>query len=105
MRAIIFAAALMVSPAALAQEPPARPDTPAPTSSASFEQREAWCEAYVSWFVASTPPPAQTAEAAPFDVEPGHRQDVEFNSCKLDPQEYERQTQAEAQLNAEADQG
>jgi hypothetical protein len=97
MRTLLVGVALLLAPAAFAQEAPLeKPISPAPSASAPFEQREAWCEQFASWFVASTP---QTAPA-PVDVRQTHEFEVEFNSCKLDPQEYERDTRTEAQLQS-----
>jgi hypothetical protein len=77
----------------LQRVPPAlRPEDPAPSANAPYEQRADWSERYVAWFIAHTPQPR---EALPSDVEPTHRYEVEFNSCVLDPQRYELQTQAE----------
>lgn len=105
MRAAVFAL-IFCTPAAFAQTLPERPSTPAPTAAASFEARETWCEQYANWFVANTPAPAEAASAPPAaDVRATHEFEVEFNSCKLDPREYERQTHAEAELNAEAERG
>lgn len=100
MRALILLPlALLAAPFALAQSEPAdRPDAPAPAATAAFEQRETWCEQYTAWFIASTPPQAAIAQAPPpADVSDTHEYQVEFNSCKLDPREYERQTHAEGE--------
>lgn len=95
MRALLLSAALVFSPVAFAQDTPLqRPDTPPPPASASFEQREAWCEQFANWFVASTP---QTTPA-PADVRATHEFEIEFNSCKLDPERYALDTRTEAQL-------
>jgi hypothetical protein len=94
MRALAFAAILITSPPVFAQQAAQRPEAPPPSASASFEQREAWCEQFASWFVASTP---QTAPA-PADVRQTHEFEVEFNSCKIDPARYERDTRTEAQM-------
>lgn len=97
MRTPIFVAAVLAAPAALAQEPaPTKPLTPPPAASASFEQREMWCNEYAAWFVAGTP--GSTAPA-PADVRPSHEFEVEFSSCKIDPQQYEHDTREEAHLN------
>lgn len=87
---IVFLALALSVPTALAQTPAERPETRAPAASASFEARETWCQRYAAWYVQHTP-----ATAAPSDVSPTHRFEVEFNSCKLDPQQYERDTLAE----------
>ena len=39
-----------------------------------------------------------TQQSAPSDVRDTQRIEVEINSCKLDPQDYERDTRAEADL-------
>ena len=67
------------------------PFGPPPPANASYEERAAWSEHYVSWFI------AQTAAEGPLppDVAATHEYMVEFNSCVLDPQAYERQTKSE----------
>jgi len=70
---------------------PLRPASPAPSASASYEERAEWSEQYVAWFIALTP----QEEPLPPDVSPTHRYEVEFSYCVLDPQRYERETQAE----------
>lgn len=98
MRAAVLTLALILSaPPALAQTAIERPETPAPEAAAPFEMREDLCQAYAAWFIERQP----ALGAAPVDVAPTHRFEVEFNSCKLDPREYERQTLAEL---AEAEQ-
>ncbi len=93
MRNLVYATFLIacVSTAAFAQADDKRPAAPAPGAAAAFEAREAWCQDYVAWFIGETP----AARPAPADVRPTHRLEVELNSCKLDPQEYERDTLAE----------
>jgi hypothetical protein len=93
MRNLVSATLLIASAstAALAQSDDKRPATPAPMAAAPFEAREAWCQDYVVWFIGETP----AARPAPADMRPTHRLEVELNSCKLDPQEYERETLAE----------
>ena len=104
MRAVIFIAALFSAPLAFAQDAaPSKPVTPPPAATASFEQREAWCQDYATWFVASTPSTA--AAPAPADVRQSHEFEIEFSSCKLDPQQYEHDTREEARLNSEAARG
>jgi hypothetical protein len=104
MRVSILVAALLTAPVALAQEAlPAKPATPPPAASAAFEQREAWCEVYAAWFMAITP--ATSASPAPADVRQSHEFEVEFSSCKLDPQQYEQDTREEARLNSAAARG
>jgi hypothetical protein len=68
-----------------------RPTDPAPPAYASYEERADWSERYVSWFLTQSAPHG----ALPADVDPSHRYQVEFNSCVLDPQAYERHTHAE----------
>jgi len=94
MRTPIIAAAILVAPTlALAQsDEVARPEGPAPAATAAFEQRETWCAKYTTWLVANTPAPAPR----PADVRASQHFEVEFNACKLDPQEYESDTRAEA---------
>jgi hypothetical protein len=93
MRNLVYATFLLAcaSTAALAQADDKRPTVPAPVAAAPFEAREAWCQDYVVWFIGETP----VARPAPADVRPTQRLEVELNSCKLDPQEYERETLAE----------
>lgn len=62
-----------------------------PASTAAFDQREAWCLDYTEWFIAQLPDEGTPAA----DVRPTQRVETEFNSCKLDPQEYERLTRTE----------
>ena len=68
-----------------------RPLEDAPPRTAPYEERAAWSDRYVNWFIAQTSPEGPL----PPDVQPTHQYMVEFNTCVLDPQEYERQTQAE----------
>ena len=70
----------------------ARPDESAPPSTAPYEERAAWSERYVAWYLTQAP---SLAGAAPSDVDATHRYEVEFNTCVLDPQEYERDTRVE----------
>ena len=93
MRTLIIAPLLALSAtAAIAQPQPTLPPTPAPAAAAAFEQREDWCQNYASWLITNTP-----AQATPSDVRPTQRFETEFNSCKLDPQQYEQETRADAQ--------
>jgi len=94
MRHLIIAAAILVTPSlAFAQSADvARPDGPAPAATAAFEQRETWCEKYTTWLITNTPAPTPR----PADVRASQHFEVEFNSCKLDPQTYESDTRAEA---------
>lgn len=73
-----------------------RPTDPAPPATAPYEKRAAWSERYVSWFLAQTPRPVG---AMPPDVDATHRYEVEFNSCVLDPQDYERDTRIEVEAS------
>lgn len=94
MRNTIYATLLLaaVSTTALAQtQSEQRPAEAAPAATASFEQRESWCQKYASWFVQRSP----TVGATPADVRPTQRVENEINYCKLDPREYERETLAE----------
>jgi hypothetical protein len=63
----------------------------APPANAPYEERAAWSERYVTWFIAQTAPEGPL----PPDVAPTHEYMVEFNTCVLDPETYERQTKAE----------
>jgi hypothetical protein len=74
----------------------APPAEPAPAATAPLDERATWCDAYTTWFVAITAPP---------DVRPTQRAEVELNACKLDPQDYERVTRADADLAVESAQG
>jgi hypothetical protein len=108
MRTHIIAVLLLASvQAAAAQEvvaPPAAPApaAPAPAATAPFDERAQWCDAYASWLVAMTD---SIQHSAPADVRPTQRIEVEINACKLDPQDYERDTRAEADLAVQTAQG
>lgn len=92
MRTLIIAVLLFASaPVALAQPRPERPATPAPAATASFDERESWCQKYAAWFVARVP----ERGPRPVDVRPTQRLENELTYCKLDPQQYERETRAE----------
>lgn len=94
LRAPLIVAALILSSTTFAVAQSAniqRPDAPAPASTAAFEQREDWCRKYATWLVERTP-----AAERPADVRASHLFEVEFNSCKLDPAAYERETRADA---------
>ena len=94
MRTHIIAAFLMMSaPVAWAQEVVAPPAEAAPTANAPIEERAEWCSDYATWLVAMTP---NTQGVAPADVRQTQHLEVELNSCKIDPQQYERETRAEA---------
>jgi hypothetical protein len=94
--AILCIWALLGASNAMAQQGPRPPTAPAPRASAAFEVRESWCARYVSWYVANVAPKTPL----PSDVRPTQRFEVEFDSCKLDPRQYRRQTQIEARLAA-----
>lgn len=70
---------------------PALPDGP-PSAFAPFAVREAWCQKYSFWVVSEL----NYGVMAPAESRPTQQFENEFNSCKLDPEEYERQTRAEA---------
>lgn len=93
MRTPIIAAFLLSAPVAWAQDVVAPPEEAAPTAAAPLDERAEWCNDYASWLVAMT---STTARAAPPDGREGQHLEVELNSCKLDPQQYERETRAEA---------
>lgn len=69
-------------------EAPQRPQGTPPHRTASIQERAAWSERYVAWFIAQTP---QNGPLPP-DIPPTHRYEVEFAYCMLDPQRYERET-------------
>lgn len=95
MRTHILAAFIMISaPVAWAQEVVSPPAAPAPTASSPLNERAAWCDDYATWLVMMTP---DTQRAAPSDVRPTQHLEVELNACKVDPQQYERETRAEAE--------
>jgi hypothetical protein len=101
MRNIVYTAflAACVSTAALAQtQTPQRPVEAAPASTASIEARDEWCRKYASWFADQASSPTTRAS----DLRPTHLVETEINYCKLDPQEYERETVAEITRAAEA---
>lgn len=70
---------------------PQRPLDPAPPRSAPYEVRAEWSERYVAWLIWRTP----VEGPLPKDVGATHRYEIEFSSCVMDPQTYERQTQDE----------
>lgn len=70
---------------------PQRPRDAAPSRNESVEDRAEWAESYVAWFIAQTPQEGPL----PTDIAPTRRYEVEFAYCMLDPQRYERETQAE----------
>jgi hypothetical protein len=67
---------------------PASQTLEAPAAGATFSQRETWCDSYVRRLIAETP----DREPLPLDLRPTHLFETEFNSCTLDPREYERET-------------
>jgi hypothetical protein len=105
MRTPILAAILLSSAsAAAAQNVVAPPATPAPAANAPLDERAQWCDEYATWLIQITDA-TSTPQAAPADVRPTQRLEVELNACKLDPQDYERDTRAEADLAVETAQG
>lgn len=106
MRTHILAAFVLVyASAASAQDVISPPEQPAPAATVPFEERAQWCDSYATWLVAITDVSAATQRAAPADVRASQRIEVEINSCKLDPQDYERDTRAEADLALQTAQG
>ncbi len=104
MRTHILAAILLsYASVAAAQEVVAPPATPAPAATAPLDQRAAWCDQYATWLIEMSDATSTAAVAA--DVRPTQRLEVELNACKLDPQDYERDTRAEADLAVETAQG
>ncbi|MEZ5961505.1 MAG: hypothetical protein R3C30_13940 [Hyphomonadaceae bacterium] len=103
MRPHILAAFLLVcAPGAFAQQVIAPPAEAAPAATSPIEERTEWCDAYATWLIAMTPAPRG---AAPADVRQSQHLEVELNACKIDPQQYERQTRAEADYAVEVAQG
>ena len=98
MRTIIAALLFLTATTAAAQTAP--PAQPAPAANAPFEQRESWCQKYASWYLERVP----AAAPAP-DMRPTQRFENELTYCKLDPQEYQRQTLAEVGRLAAPTQG
>lgn len=90
LAATIIAAGISLS-AAFAEPEPQRPTETPPAATASFIERETWCQRYAAWVVAQNP----TQGAVPADVRPTQRFENEFNSCKPDPRDYERVTRDE----------
>lgn len=103
MRTHIIAAFLLAcAPAALAQEVIAPPAEEAPAAAAPIEERANWCDRYATWLVAIT---VNESASAPADVRDSQHLQVEMNSCKVDPQMYERDTRAEADAALDTAQG
>ena len=69
----------------------ARPFESAPSRSASYFDRADWSARYVSWFLQQIDVDGPVRA----DVSATHLYQIEFNSCLLDPQLYEQQTQEE----------
>ncbi|MEZ6022340.1 MAG: hypothetical protein R3C16_02755 [Hyphomonadaceae bacterium] len=69
---------------------PMRDDEP-PAADAPYEERAAWSERYVKWYITHAPQEGPT----PIDVSPTHRYEVEFNTCVLNPRAYARDTHEE----------
>lgn len=104
MRTHILAAILLsYASVAAAQGVVAPPAAPAPAATAPLDERAQWCDEYATWLVEMTD--ATSPAAALADVRPTQRLEVELNACKLDPQDYERDTRAEADLAVETAQG
>lgn len=105
MRTHILAAFLLsYASVATAQNVVAPPVAPAPAANAPLDERAQWCDEYATWLVEMTDA-TSPSRVAPLDVRPTQRLEVEFNACKLDPQDYERDTRAEADLAVETAQG
>jgi hypothetical protein len=99
MRTLIVAAsALAVGQVATAQEVVAPPAQPAPTASAPVDERTQWCDTYATWLIAMDVATASEAD------ESQHLR-VELNACRIDPQQYERETRADADAAIEIAQG
>lgn len=99
MRTLIIAAfTLASSQVAFAQDVIAPPAQPAPTASAPVDERTSWCDAYATWLIAMD-------ESASTDSQQSQHLQVELNSCRIDPQQYERETRAEADAAVETAQG
>mgnify|MGYP001204077355 CR=1 FL=1 len=99
MRTLILAAfTLACSHAAFAQEVIAPPAEPAPAANASADERTTWCEEYATWLLAMT-------ENAASEAQQSQHPQVELNSCRIDPQQYERETRAQADAAVETAQG
>ncbi len=97
---IVAAISLASSHVPLAQEVVSPPVTPAPSASAPLNERTTWCDQYATWLVAMTPTPNAST-----DSQQAQHLQVELNACKIDPQDYERQTRAEADYAVEVASG
>lgn len=93
MRILLISAACLTALAvtASAQTAPQRPADAPPAASAPFEQRGDWCMRYVAWFDHRAP----VRGPLPSDVRPTQRYEDELAYCKLDPEQYERDTREE----------
>ncbi len=99
MRTLIVAAfTLASSQVASAQEVIAPPVETAPAATAPVEERTTWCDAYATWLIA-----IEGFDAS--DAQQSQHLQVELNSCRIDPQQYERETRAEAGAAVETAQG
>lgn len=106
MRTHILAAFVLIyASAASAQDVISPPEQPAPAATAPFDERAQWCDAYATWLVAIQDMSATRQQTTPADVRSSQRIEVEINSCKLDPQDYEHDTRAEAGLALATAQG
>lgn len=92
VRAVSLLAALTVAAPSFAQEFTRPEPATAPAAAAQYDDRANWCDRYVSWFLSVAP----AAEGKPADIRATHQYEVEFNSCILNPQEYEQQTRVDA---------
>jgi|GEM_PF-4647339 len=95
---IIAASALALGQVASAQEVIAPPAQPAPTANAPVDERTTWCDAYATWLIAMD-------ETTASDAQQSQHLQVELNSCRIDPQQYELETRAEADAAVETAQG
>ena len=76
---------------ALAELSTMPPVSDPPDASAPYEERAAWSEEYVSWFIDHAPQDGPE----PKDARPTHRYEVEFDCSVDDPETYLRDTQHE----------
>jgi len=89
---VMFSAALMALAAtASAQTAQQRPTDAPPAAGAAFEQREDWCARYAAWFIERVP----IEGPLPPDIRPTQRYEDELAYCKLDLEQYERDTREE----------
>lgn len=73
----------LTASSALAAEPPLPTNNP-PGPEAPYEQRDAWCQSYVPWYVHHAP----ESEGQAVDARPTQRVDNELNFCRLDSVDY-----------------